>query len=94
MAKTENIPFDEENLSATFFRTIYTGLRQNNIRNELRAVLKLGEMADEDLLVEVSQASSNEEERLKKLNQNKTVNVNTVFLLFFGMSQGISLVNS
>ena len=76
MAKTENIPFDEDNLSATFFRTIYTGLRQNNIRNELRAVLKLGEMADEDLLVEVSQASSNEEERLKKLNQNKTVNVN------------------
>ena len=70
MAASENMTFDEENLSVTFFRTLYTGLRQNNIRNELRHVLREGTLADEDLLVEVSLASAIEEERAKKTGGN------------------------
>ena len=32
MSEAEDLPFDMENLQATFFRTIYTGLRQQSIR--------------------------------------------------------------
>ena len=49
-----------ENLQATFFRTIYTGLRQQSIRNELRQVLKDATIEDADLLIEVSEAAANE----------------------------------
>ena len=74
--ESEGIPFEEDNLSATFFRTIYTGLRQTSIRNELRQILKEGELADEDLLVEVSMASSSEQERARKLGgSEKKVNI-------------------
>ena len=51
-----------------FARQFYTSLRQNGIRNELREILKAPNLTDEDLLMHVSRASSNEEERLKKLN--------------------------
>ena len=78
MAKTGNLPMDEENLSSTFFRTIYTGLRQNNIRNELRATLTEAVATDQDLLMEISLASSTEEERLKKLNGGKTVDISKI----------------
>ena len=80
MSKTENLPCDAANLSATFFKALYTGLRQNNIRNEMRVVLKEGTISDQDLLVEVALAASNEEERLKKLNGGKPVNVNKLTL--------------
>lgn len=77
MYEEEGATFDEENLSATFFRAISTGLRQNNIRNELRQVLKDQNISDHDLLYEVSLAVANEEERLKKMVENgKKVNVN------------------
>ena len=78
MSESEDLPFDEENLQATFFRTIYTGLRQSSIRNELRQVLKEASIEDADLLIEVSEAEANEEERVRKLNEGrgKTANVN------------------
>ena len=72
----EGLPVDMVNLSSTFFKTVHTGLRQNNIRNELRQVLKDQAISDDDLLVEVSLASSNEEERLGKLGEERKVNVN------------------
>ena len=78
MSEAEDLPFDDENLQATFFRTIYTGLRQQSIRNELRQVLKEASIGDADLLMEVSEAEANEEERVKKLNEGrgKTVSMN------------------
>ena len=71
MSRSENLPFDDENLAATFFKAVYTGLRQNNVRNELRVILKEATISDEDLLVEISLASSNEEERLKKFEEER-----------------------
>ena len=68
MAESENIPFDMDNLKSTFFKTIYTGLRQTNIRNELRQSLIDARLSDEDLLLEVSEACAIEEERVKKFN--------------------------
>lgn len=71
MCASEEIPFDLDNVDATFFKTIYTGLRQTNVRNELRQTLTDAIVTDDDLLLEVSEACANEVERLKKLNEGK-----------------------
>ena len=77
MASAEGMEFDEENLSATFYRTIYTGLRNKEIRNELRGVLREASMSAEDLLVEVSLAQANEEERIRKMMEtDRKVDIN------------------
>ena len=77
MAKDDpDLPFDDDSLSSTLCYAIYTGLRQNNTRGELRDTLKSARMSDEDLLLEISLASSHEEERLKKLNGGKSVDIN------------------
>ena len=78
-ARAESMSLDEDNVNKTFFRTLYTGLRQNNIRNELRHILTEGTIQDADLLVTVALAESNEEERLKKMAEGeKKVNVNKI----------------
>ena len=73
MSQIEGIPVDADNLRTTFFKAMYTGLRQNNIRNELRQILKEARISDQDLLMEVSLASANEKERLGKFNEEKVV---------------------
>ena len=80
MAQDEDIPFDLENLRTTFFKTIYSGLRQTNIRHELRTVLMEANLSDDRLLLEVSEACANEEERLKKLHEgnSKTAKVSKI----------------
>lgn len=78
MSNSERIPVDHDNLNSTFFKTIYTGLRQSNIRNELRLVLRGARIDDAELLSEVSLAQANEEERVKKMaeGRDKKVNIN------------------
>ena len=79
MSDSEQVPVDLQNLNTTFYKTIYTGLRQSNIRNELRPILRGARMDDAELLSEVSLAQANEEERLKKMAEGrdkKTVNIN------------------
>ena len=78
MSETEGIPFDMENLNSTFFKTIYTGLKQNNIRHELRQTLMEATISDDNLLLVVSEACGNEEERQKKMNEGteKTAKMN------------------
>ena len=53
MSQIEGLPVDMKNLQSTFFKAIYTGLRQNNIRNEMRQILKETRMSHHDLLMEV-----------------------------------------
>ena len=77
MYAAESVAFDEQNLISTFFRTMSTGLRQSNIRNELRQVFRDADISDDDLLVEVSLAQANEEERLKKMGEKgKNASIN------------------
>ena len=47
LSKEENSPFDAELLSTTFFKSIFTGLKQNNVRMELQQVLKECALSDE-----------------------------------------------
>ena len=67
LSEEEANPFDHELLKSTFFKTIFTGLRQNNVRMELQQSLKVAIIEDEDLLREISMASANEQERLDKI---------------------------
>ena len=82
MNESEGVTCDEENISTIFFRTIHTGLRQSNIRNELRQILKEGDISDHDLLYEVSLACASEQERVKKMAEHsgKKVNINMLTL--------------
>ena len=76
----EKCPYDEERLRKTFFHTMFTGMRNLNIRNELRENcsrndLKIG---DELLMKLVSDSVANETERNEKLvlaKKSATVNV-------------------
>jgi len=63
----EGCPFDDFILRKRFFHTIYTGLKSQNIRMELQKTLKEATISDEDLLMEISLATANEQERLGKV---------------------------
>ena len=72
ISRLENLPLDVDDHRKTFFKAVYTGLRQNNIRNELRHVLKEASISDHNLLMEVARADANEKERLGKFNEGKS----------------------
>ena len=67
-------PFDEELLKSTFFRAIFTGMKQNNIRMELQFILKNQSCSDIELLMEVAEAQAREEERVDKTKSKAVVN--------------------
>lgn len=76
----EKCPYDEERLRKTFFHTMFTGMRNANIRNELRENCRNDlKMGDEILMKLVSESVANESERNEKLvlakQKNATVNV-------------------
>ena len=61
-----------------FPHTILTGLRNNNIRNELRIFLKNKHFADEELLKVVTEAVANETEHSEITEKRNIVKINTV----------------
>ena len=66
--------FTEEMVRTQLFRTMYSGLRNNNIRVELREKcggLKVETMSDEDLLAMVMEVTINETTRNQMLGHNK-----------------------
>ena len=70
----EGYPFDETLVRRRFFQAIHTGLKHNNLRVHLQAILKAGEVSDEELLHEISVASSVEQEHINKVKQKASVN--------------------
>ena len=58
--------FDPALLNSTFFRSVFTGIKQNNIRMEVQHLLKAEACEDADLLDAISAAASTEEERANK----------------------------
>ena len=87
LAKEEGCPFDKDLLQRRFRHAISTGLRNNNIRNDLRPTLEYNKIADEHLLQIVFEAVANDSERHEKLSKekkesklNKTDNVDNPLL--------------
>ena len=74
MTDETGCPYDAELLKSTFFKSIFTGLRQNNIRMEIQGLLKSRTCSDPELLREVTIAQGNEEERIKKTKASASVN--------------------
>ena len=62
----EGCAYDSHLENQRFSHTILTGLRNNNIRNELRIFLKNKHFADEELLKVVTEAVANETEHSEK----------------------------
>lgn len=71
LAKEEDCPYDEALVQRRFLHAISTGIRNNNIRNDLRHVLQNVNISDEHLLKYVSEAVVNNCERNEKLAQSK-----------------------
>ena len=75
----EDCPYDDTLVQNRFFHTIETGMRNNNIRSELREIFKESKVTDEELLKSVTEAVANETERNGKLSlKKKETLVNTV----------------
>ena len=71
LAKEEGCALDKGLLQRRFLHTISTGLRNNNIRNDLRPTLENSKISDEHLLQIVSEAVVNDSERHEKLSKEK-----------------------
>ena len=78
MSSNEGAPWNALQLKSTFFHSVYTGLKANGIRMELQSILKEAVMVDSKLLDEVASAEANESERMKKIEEKKQAQVNSV----------------
>ena len=63
----EGCPYDKKLVQTRFLHTLEVGIRNNNIRSELRESLCKVSISDEDLLKSVTEAVANETERTGKL---------------------------
>ena len=71
LAKEEDCPYDEKLVQRRFLHAISTGIRNSDIRNDLRHLLQNVNLSDEHLLQLVSEAVVNNSERNEKLVQHK-----------------------
>ena len=77
LSEEEGCPYDRKLVGQRFSHTVLTGLRNNNIRNELRSFLKRKSFSDEALLKVVSEAVTNETEHFEK-TEKKNAKVNII----------------
>ena len=93
LSNEEGCPYDETLLGKRFFHTIFTGMRNANIRVELREKCKNDpKISDEELLKFVSEVVANESERNEKLSTKKsTVNAVEVNKKFENIDSSFSL---
>ena len=76
LSNEEGCPYDKILLNKRFFHTMFTGLRNINIRAELRENCKNDfTLSDEKLLKFASEVIANETERNEKLNSKKSITV-------------------
>ena len=71
LAKEEDCPYDEKLVQRRFLHAISIGIRNSDIRNDLRHLLQNVNISDEHLLQLVSEAVVNNSERNEKLVQHK-----------------------
>ena len=76
-SKEDNCGYSEVLVQDCFLHAILIGLRNDNIRNELRPLLKNSLLSDEDILENLMLAMSDEQEHFQNFNK-KGVNINFV----------------
>ena len=81
LSREDAYPIDVKMLSKDLFQSMFTGLRNPNIRSELRELCGKQTDVDDQLLTKyVSEAMANEDERQKKLMSAKLATANAVEL--------------
>lgn len=78
VSKQENISYDLILVHKRFLHSIWTGLKNDNLRNELRELLKDENTSDEELLFKLSTAVADEVEHSKKFSKPKPVHSNNI----------------
>ncbi len=74
LSKEEGEPLDESRLSKQVMKTLYSGIKNTNIRTEIRESCRgLNNITDFELMKIVTAASMSEEERENKFGQGKNV---------------------
>ena len=70
--------YDSILVNQRFSHTILTGLRNNNIRSELRSFLKNNTFSDEELLKATTEAVANEIEHFEKTDKKNVIKIHSV----------------
>ena len=79
LSKEEDCPYEKKLVQTRFEHALLTGLKNNNIRYELKTVLRGGTFEDEELLQELSQLMVNETEHFEKIHsKSKVVSVDAI----------------
>ena len=77
ISKEDNCGYSEALVQDHFLHAILVGLRNDNIRNELRPLIKNSIVSDEDILENLMLVTSDEQEHFQNLNK-KGVNINSI----------------
>ena len=77
ISKEDNCGYSEALVQDHFLHAILVGLRNDNIRNELRPLMKNSIVSDEDILENLMLVTSDEQEHFQNLNK-KGVNINSI----------------
>ena len=78
ISKEDNCGYSKILVQDRFLHTILVGLRIDNIRNELRPLLKNSLLAEEDILANLMPAISDEQEHFQNFHTKKNVNINSI----------------
>ena len=71
MSKEDNCGYSEALVQGCFLNTILGGLRNDNVRNELRPLLKNIILTDEDILENLMLAMYDEQEHFQNVNKKR-----------------------
>ena len=69
LSRQEGLRYEEELVQDCFQHAVYTGLRNNHVRQQLKYLLKGSQVPDADLLQETADISMMEKERLDKMKR-------------------------
>jgi hypothetical protein len=68
----DTLVYENDHIQKLFLRTVETGLQDENVRVRVRGYLRNPTISDEELILQVNNAVSTENERVRKLrNQNR-----------------------
>ena len=76
LSKEEDCAYEAKLVQTKFQHALFTGLKHNNVRHELRDMLRGGVIKDEELLQGISDVMVNESEHLDKIHGKSKVAIN------------------
>ena len=91
VSREDPIPYDKPLVQRRFQQAVYTGLKNDNIRIQLRDLLKTNNTSDEDILERLTLAVTDESEHREKFQLNKKPSVSSVNVAAATNDQGKEL---